>query len=77
MFLRARRCTVSEGLALHCRFLKTLPSAKGIYEQQSRINHLPPTDYIQTLFGFSGCSFPFPIHSPNNTVLFVLTASSV
>lgn len=40
---------------------KNLSSTEGIYEQQSRINHLPSsTDYIQA-FLFLKCNFP--IHS--------------
>lgn len=60
-------CSISESLVLRCRVLLLFPRTclptKGIYEQQSCINHLPSsTDCIQA-FLFLKCNFPIPIHS--------------
>lgn len=63
-------CSIlEESLVLHCHFLLLFPRTclptEEIYEQQSRINHLPPsTDYIQA-FLFSKCHFPVLIHFQN------------
>lgn len=60
-------CWILKSLVLHCCVLLLFPRTclptKGIYEQQSCINHLPSsTDYIQA-FLFLKCSFPVPLHS--------------
>lgn len=59
-------CWILESLVLHCCVLLLFPRTclptKGIYEQQSCINHLPSsTDYIQAFLFL--CSFPVPLHS--------------
>lgn len=61
-------CSIlEESLVLHCHFLLLFPRTclptEEIYEQQSRINHLPSsTVYIQA-FLFLKCHFPVLIHS--------------
>lgn len=60
-------CSILESLVLCCRVLLLFPRTclptKGIYEQQSCINHLPSSaDYIQA-FLFLKCHFLVPIHS--------------